>query len=59
MKNDLPTTSRPNGRVVFSEQAEMEEQRRWFQSQMVAQQKTREESNTVRTKPRAKQQAAA
>ncbi len=59
MKNDLITTSRPDGRVVFSEQAEMEEQRRWFQSQMTAQQKTREEASAVRTKPRAKHQAAA
>ena len=59
MKNDLTTTSRPGGKVVFSEQAEMEEQRRWFQSQMADQQKAREEASAVRTKPRARHQAAA
>lgn len=59
MKKDLTTTPRLNGRVIFSEQAEMEEQRKWFHEQMAARQKIREESNTVRTKPRAKQQAAA
>lgn len=59
MKNNLTTTSRRTGRVVFSEQAEMEEQRKWFQSQMAAQQKTREEASAVRTKPRAGHQAAA
>ncbi|MFO1439796.1 MAG: hypothetical protein U1F81_15850 [Verrucomicrobiaceae bacterium] len=59
MKNNLTTTSRRNGRVVFSEQAEMAEQHRWFRSQMTAEQKTPEESSAIVTKSRARHQAAA